>query len=439
MIGADGHANCNPLHSRWTFAGNTETLASMNRRTFLQSTFGVAFAAAMPSILRAAEGRAPRILLRNGWQSVNIGDIAHPLGALYLIEKHLPEAQISLWSSELGQGADAMLMKRFPKCTMLKGADAIAAAIKEADFFLHGSGSGFVAQRDTARWWKETGKPYGILGISFFSPTPEAIELLTNAKFVFFRESVSLKVAQDAGAKSPVMAMGPDTAFGVIDLRNDEAATAFMKANGLEEGKFLCCIPRYRWTPYWSIKKGRPFDEKKDARNQEMKEHDHAQLRAAIATITRETDMKVLVCPEDMTQVALGKEMLVDPLPEDVKKKVVWRDKYWLTDEAVSTYVRSAGLFGNEMHSPIMCITNDIPAVVCRFSEQTTKGFMWRDIGLGEWLFDLDNKDDYQRIAPTIVAMAKDPAAAKDKAIKARQVVREKQAMTMQALKNALG
>ncbi|MEX0819126.1 MAG: hypothetical protein WD070_06025 [Pirellulaceae bacterium] len=31
-----------------------------------------------------------------------------------------------------------------------------------------------------------------------------------------------------------------------------------------------------------------------------------------------------------------------------------WRPDYWLTGKAISTYVRSAGLFGNEMHSPIM-------------------------------------------------------------------------------------
>ena len=27
-----------------------------------------------------------------------------------------------------------------------------------------------------------------------------------------------------------------------------------------------------------------------------------------------------------------------------------------------------------------------VPAIVGRFAEQTSKGFMWRDIGLGEWL-----------------------------------------------------
>jgi hypothetical protein len=75
------------------------------------------------------------------------------------------------------------------------------------------------------------------------------------------------------------------------------------------------------------------------------------------------------------------------------------------------------------MHSPIMCVANGIPAIVCRFKEQTTKGFMWRDIGLGDWLFDLDNADDYKRIAPTILALAMDPAAAKEKAATARGFV----------------
>ncbi len=187
------------------------------------------------------------------------------------------------------------------------------------------------------------------------------------------------------------MEFGPDTAFGVVTLRNDEAATAFLREHSLEEGKFLCCIPRYRWTPFWTIHKERAADPVKLARNHEMKEHDHAPLRDAIIAVTRETGMKVLVTCEDQTQIQLGKEMLVDPLPADVKKKVVWRDRYWLTDEALSTYVRSAGLFGNEMHSPIMCISSGIPAVVCRFDEQTNKGFMWHDIGLNDWLFTLDN------------------------------------------------
>lgn len=109
-----------------------------------------------------------------------------------------------------------------------------------------------------------------------------------------------------------------------------------------------------------------------------------------------------------------------------------------LADEALSTYVRSAGLFGAEMHSPIMCIGNGIPAIVCRWAEQTSKGLMWRDIGLGEWLFDLDQDDELARVAPTVLAMAKDPAAAKTKAAKGRAVVEERQRMMTAELRKHL-
>ncbi|MEZ0388031.1 MAG: polysaccharide pyruvyl transferase family protein [Verrucomicrobium sp.] len=393
----------------------------MNRRALLQNSFAAALAGSLPAF--AQTGRKPRILLRNGWQSINIGDIAHPLGILELMEKNGIDAEVRFWASNLENGAGELIQKRFPKLIILEGQEQIDQAFKDCDFLLHGSGSGFVAQGHVAEWSKKTGKPYGIYGISFFDPKPGAVALLTGAQFVYFRESVSLKVAQDNGCKCPVMAFGPDSAFGVVTLRNDEAANAFLKASGLEEGKFLCCIPRYRWTPFWTVKKGRPYDEVKDARNKEKVEHDHAPHRDAIISVVRETGMKVLICCEDQTQIPLGKTILFDPLPEDVKAKVVWRDKYWLTDEALSVYNKSAGLFGNEMHSPIMCISSGIPAVVCRWDEQTTKGFMWRDIGLSEWLFTMDNEAEVSKIAPTVLAIAKDPAAAKAKAAKARDLV----------------
>lgn len=406
----------------------------MNRRHFLVTTLASVIAASVP----AAANRLPRILLRNAWQSQNIGDIAHYLGLLELLEKHGIEAEVRLWPSNLENGADALLAKRFPKVIVLKGAEAIATAIKECDFFLHGSASGFGAAKDAARWHDETGKPFGVFGISVTSSDPKSIETLSKASFAFFRETISLQKAKDLGCTCPIMEFGPDTAFGVVTLRNDEAALAFLKEHQLEEGKFLCCIPRYRWTPIWTIHKERPVDQAKLQRNNEMKDHDHAPLREAIIAVTRQTEMKVLINCEDQTQIALGKEMLFDPLPEDVKKKVVWRDRYWLTDEALSTYVRSAGLFGNEMHSPIMCISSGIPAVVCRFDEQTNKGFMWRDIGLNEWLFNLDNAEEVARIAPAVLAIAKDPAAAKAKTIKAQAVVKERQQAMLGALTKAL-
>jgi hypothetical protein len=235
------------------------------------------------------------------------------------------------------------------------------------------------------------------------------------------------------------MEFGPDGTFAV-DLHNDEAATAFLKEHGLEEGKFMCCIPRYRFTEEWLAKgKNRPYRQDHVDYNNQMKEHDNGPLREAIAAVVRQTDMKVLICPEDETHVALGKSLILDKLPEDVKKKVVWRDHYWLTDEALSTYKRSAGLFGLEMHSPIICIGQGVPAVVCRFYEQSTKGFMWKDIGLNEWLFDMDVPEQVAQLVPTVLAIAKNPKAAKAKALKARAFVQKRQKETMAIVKAKLG
>jgi hypothetical protein len=409
----------------------------MNRRHFLQLTF----VAALRASVHAAEKRPARILLRSGWQTVNIGDIGHTPGILHLLEQYLPEAEVRLWPTNIGDGVEEMLRRRFPKLIVLQGPDDVRTAFTECDFFLHGSGSGFVAQKHVAQWHAETGKPYGIYGISLTTAFgAETRALIDGAKFTFFRDGHSLEWAQKEGLKCPIMEYGPDGAFAV-DLRNDDAATKFLSANGLEEGRFLCVIPRYRYTPYWKIhnKPMKPEDEAKSKRNEEMKEHDHAPLRAAITAVVRETKMKVLVCPEDQSQMEIGKVMLVDPLPDDVKPRVVWRKDYWLTDEAVSTYVRSAGLFGLEMHSPIMCIGNGIPAIVCRFADQTYKGTMWRDIGLGDWLFDMDVEQEVARIVPTVLAMAKDPAAAKAKAAKALEFVHLRQRETMGVLETALG
>ena len=233
------------------------------------------------------------------------------------------------------------------------------------------------------------------------------------------------------------MEYGPDGAFAT-DLRDDAKATAFLKANGLEDGQFLCCVPRLRFTPYWTIHKERAMDPVKHARNEALKEHDHAPHRQAIIEVLRQTKLKVLICPEDQTQMAVGKELLYDPLPADVKPRAVWRPNYWLTGEAISVYTRSAGLFGNEMHSPIMCVGNSIPAIVCRWAEQTTKGFMWRDVGLGDWLFDFDQEDEVKKLVPAVLAMAKDPAAAKAKAAKARELVMAKFAASMAVVKRQL-
>ncbi|TWT98736.1 polysaccharide pyruvyl transferase family protein [Neorhodopirellula pilleata] len=438
-----------PPISEPTIQQQTATSPIARRQFLAQSTVAAIIATISDSVRADEADRPARILLRSSWQVVNIGDIAHTPGVLALLEKHLPEAEVILWASgNLSDEVAAMEHRRFPKLKIVKGSirsdgtasnQALQDAVEWTDFLLHGSGPSLVAAKDVAAFVEHTGKPFGVYGIThggFFSDGSN--QLLSEAKFVFFRDSVSLEYAKQQGVNAPIMQFGPDGAFA-CDLRDDAKAESFLAENGLEDGKFLCCLSRLRYTPYWTIPGDRrKRDATREARNEAMKEQDHAPIRQAIIRVVRETDLKVLLCPEDMTQMAVGKEMLYDPLPEDVKKRVVWRESFWLTDEALSVYVRSAGLFGSEMHSPIMAVGNGIPAIVCRFEEQTSKGIMWRDIGLGDWLFNLDEPSEAAQVPAAVVAMANDLDAANRKAEKARSFVQKLQRETMGILKDQL-
>ncbi len=397
--------------------------------------------------LESFSKRQRHILLRSGWQVENIGDIAHTPAMLHLIEKYIPNALVTFWPyyHYLPNNEVKMLQKRFPTLKIVEGkldADGKTAskelqqAFTEADFMLHNSGPATIGWADLVHF-KKMGKPFGVFGVTYgLYGTPEK-DILSQADFVYFRDSVSLQKAKDVGINAPIMTFTPDAVFS-IDVTDDAKADAFLKANALETGKFICCIPKHRHTPMWlHPQKNRPLDASKNARNEEMKEHDHVPLREAITAIIRNTDHKILICNEDETEMSIGKEWLLDKLPEDVKPKVVWRNTPWLTDEAISIYKRSAGLFGNEMHSPIMCIAHGIPAIVVRWEEQSRKGIMWKDIGLDEWLFDFDKEADILRFVPTVLAMAKDTKKAKAKALKGKKFAQGLHRKSMKVVEKA--
>jgi polysaccharide pyruvyl transferase WcaK-like protein len=421
----------------------------LTRRNFGKSLLALS-ATPYARYVHSQTAARPHILLRSSWQVVNIGDIAHTPGVLALIERHIPEAEVRLWASgDLSDEVIEMEHRRFPQLRIVKGTiqpdgrasnPELQETIDWSDFLLHGSGPSLVAAKDVAAYEAHTHKPFGVYGIthgSFLSGDDR--ELLGKAEFVYFRDSVSLEFARSEGISAPILGFAPDGAFA-CDLRDEIRAEKFLAANGLEDHQFLCCLSRLRYTPYWTIPgKNRKFDADRHARNESMKEQDHLPIRDAIVEIARQTQLKVLLCPEDMTQMSVGKELLYDRLPSDVKSRVVWRENFWLTDEALSVYVRSAGLFGSEMHSPIMAVGNGVPAIVCRFEEQTSKGFMWRDIGLGDWLFDLDNPQDRSHVSETVLSLAQNPEQALTKTAGAQKYVRQCQTETMGQLRKSLG
>src|SRR5687768_17697542 len=117
-----------------------------SRRAFLATTAAATVSCGFGASLGGEERRPKRVLLRSSWQTVNIGDIGHTPGVLALIEKHIPEAEVTLWPMDVRGGVEEMLMRRFPKLCIVRDKQGAY----ECDFLLHGSGPYLTAHRDVA-------------------------------------------------------------------------------------------------------------------------------------------------------------------------------------------------------------------------------------------------------------------------------------------------
>jgi polysaccharide pyruvyl transferase WcaK-like protein len=404
------------------------------RRSFLSLPIMVAAGSAV----RGADPAAPRILLRSSWQTINIGDIAHTPGMLALLERHLPAAEVTLWPNTLSEPVIAMLRARFPRLRLALAAADQEAAIQDCDFCLHGSGPGLVGAAQLRRW-QATGKPYGFGGVTLNDTELEKErELLAGARFVYCRDTLSLEALRASGIDGPRMEFAPDATF-FLDLRNETPVESFLREHRLEAKQFACFVPRLRYTPYWQEGRKVPPEQKAERQqvNETYREPDHAKMREAIVAWVREARLPALLCPEMTYQVELLKPLLWDPLPEDVRSRVVIRPGYWLTDEAASTYARAAAVVSFEMHSPIIALAAGTPAIHLRQPTDTRKGQMWRDVGLGDWIFEIEETRGEQ-IAARLLQLFQNPERTRSQVQKARQFAADRGQQMMQSVQTHL-
>jgi hypothetical protein len=263
--------------------------------------------------------------------------------------------------------------------------------------------------------------------------------VIDNSAFFFCRDTISRDYLKSQALKTPVLEFGPDAQLG-MHLRDDARGFAFLKANALEEGKFICVIPRLRYTPYSQMRNTprTADDDIKDAINSRTTAGDHAKLRDMIVSYVKNTGNKVLACAEMTYQVPMAKEVLVDPLPEDIRKQVVWRDSFWLPDEAASVYSKARAVVSMECHSPLIALRSGTPTFHVRQPTDTCKGQMYRDIGADHWFFEIDETSGEQ-LWSRLAAIERDPAKARAKVSSIMAFVEGRERRMVEAVRAACG
>lgn len=405
----------------------------MNRRHFIKQAGSLTLGAALFSHISCSTGKkVPNILVVSGWQDVNIGDIAHTPGLLHILETAFPDSKITLWKKSKSKNVEELLKKNFPRIDIVYSSvdkeqniqsEEVLQAVDRADIFIHGSGPSVVAVDCLEGWIKATNKPFGIFGTTIEHISDRLKPVLQKASFIFTRETASIEALKKSGFTGDHIMFAPDATFD-LDIWDDDKALAFMQENGLEEGKFICVIPRLRKTPYWEIRKTSHTEkqiEELTELNNRWKEDDHAKARMAVIAWVRETGNKVVFCPEMTYEVGIIDELLYDPLPDDVKPFVV-KHGYWLPDEAMSLYSRMHTLLSFECHSPIMSLRSKRPTFYLRQPQDTIKGQMYYDLGLADWVFEIEESTGEQ-ITARLMEVTKDYDKAREKAAGAMKIV----------------
>ena len=375
----------------------------------------------------AASGQAaPRHILVRDFRTVkdgqvvsfNIGTAAHGPATVAVLKKHLPGTKVSVWAdAPLAPELKRLMDRRFPDVEILTGLEVPKT---DAELFLVSSGSSIAGsvQRSIGPWRKETGRPVAAYAIGF---GPKLKPLTESFAFCFFRDRAALAKAEELKAVPAVSGFAPDAVFD-FDAADDAGAAAFLKAHGLEPGRFVCAIPGERFTANWEFF-GRPRNEKKAARNAEREIPDNAVVCAAIVEAVRRHGMKALICAEQRSEMPLLRRAVYDRLPDDVKAACVVLEDFWAPDLALGVYRKCRCVFGIEMHSQVMAVGNGVPAVVMRHSGFGTKSGMWKDVRLGDWLMDIDEPGAAARAAAIVGGILADEPAAKAKVAAARAVI----------------
>ncbi len=389
----------------------------------------------------------PQLLVRACWQSFSMGEVAQVAGLLQLLQRELPTVKLTVWASSLGHGVGKWLQRHFPRVKFLTGTTGrdgkpdqpeLQQAWEACDFFLHGPSTEVVARDHLEAWQKHTRKPFGLYGVTLGVIDAKLKSLLNAAAFVLLRDGASRALAVRNGVEGQRVAFVPDAALA-MNLQNEAKAAAWLKAHGLEGKRFVCVVPKLRFTPYWEIFERAPkYAEVAQARtNLQFREEDHQLLRTALAKYLQESDTQLLCVAEMPYQVGLGETLLADKFPASIQSRCVVRQEPWLPDEAAAIFAKAQLVLSMELLSAVVAQTVGTPAIHLRAPTDATQGQMWRDLGLQEWLFELDQVTPAS-LGDALLLIKEEPEARAKTLAKANEFIREGEVAGMKRVRAAL-
>jgi hypothetical protein len=117
---------------------------------------------------------------------------------------------------------------------------------------------------------------------------------------------------------------------------------------------------------------------------------------------------------------------------------VVNLEYFWNADEAASIFARAHTVVCHEPHSPIIALANGTPIIHTYSEFHSPKCWMFKDIGLPEWLLEMD-ETPADKMADTLFAIDADYPAAQAKVKKAMAYVHQRFAGSMKHAKGLIG
>ena len=279
---------------------------------------------------------------------------------------------------------------------------AAVTAFENAGFVYYNSGTTFNFGRlGVKNFWNYTmplamsliiarrlGIPYGIGSQSFDAlewPVDTLYSTLFNdAEFVYCRDSDSLNYLCHRVLTNKSSGWRPDTTFFFNGF--DEAwAETFLAEHALEEKKYLCVMLR--------ISDEKPdFNDPTGGTVSEERQLDHMRkMKNFLEQWIEKSSCKVLLCHETRGTLISAKTRLYDILSKNAQKQCVYMDEFWTSEQAYSVFKHARIITSMEMHSIIMSLNVGTPAIHNPYDECGRKKWMLRDLGLGDWLVDIDS------------------------------------------------